>query len=70
MVSKTPFGCTNNCHKFLGVIIPILKSGSGASPMAERLSSRSALAAQGFASLDPGCGHGTTLQAMLRRRPT
>ena len=31
---------------------------------------RSALAAQGFARLDPGRGHGTTHQAMLGRRPT
>ena len=26
--------------------------------------------AQGFASSNPGCGHGTAHQAMLRRRPT
>ena len=31
---------------------------------------RSASAAQGFASLNPGCGHGTVHQAMLRRHPT
>ena len=31
---------------------------------------RSASVAQGFASLDPGCGHGTAHQAMLRRHPT
>ena len=31
---------------------------------------RSASAAQGFAVLDPGCGHGTVYQAMLRWRPT
>ena len=30
----------------------------------------SALAAQGFAGSDPGRGHGTARQAMLRRRPT
>ena len=30
----------------------------------------SALAARGFAGSDPGYGHGTTRQAMLRRRPT
>ena len=30
---------------------------------------RSAAAAQGFAGLDPGRGHGTTHQATLRRRP-
>ena len=29
----------------------------------------SASAAQGFAGLDPGCGHGTTHQAMLRQCP-
>ena len=29
----------------------------------------SAAAAQGFASSDPGCGHGTTYQAMLRWHP-
>ena len=29
----------------------------------------SALAAQGFASLDPGHGHGTAHQAMLRLHP-
>ena len=29
-----------------------------------------ALAAQGFTSLDPGQGHGTAHQAMLRRHPT
>ena len=38
----------------------------GAGPMAEWLSS----AAQGFTSSDPGCGHGTTHQAMLRWHPT
>ena len=31
---------------------------------------RSASAAWGFASLDPGCGHGTAHQAMLRRCAT
>ena len=31
---------------------------------------RSALVAQGFAGSDPGWGHGTTHQAMLRQRPT
>ena len=31
---------------------------------------RSALAAQGFTGSNPGCGHGTAYQAMLRRRPT
>ena len=31
---------------------------------------RSTLVARGFASLDPGRGHGTTHQAMLRWRPT
>ena len=30
----------------------------------------SALAAQGFAGSDPGRGHGTTRQAMLRWHPT
>ena len=30
----------------------------------------SASVAQGFAGLDPGRGHGTAHQAMLRRRPT
>ena len=30
----------------------------------------SALAAQGFASSNHGCGHGTTHQVMLRRHPT
>ena len=30
----------------------------------------SALAAQGFAGLDPGHGHGAAHQAMLRRCPT
>ena len=30
---------------------------------------RSALAAQGFAGSNPGHGHGTTHQTMLRRRP-
>ena len=30
----------------------------------------SASAAQGFASLDPGCRHGTTHQAMMRWHPT
>ena len=29
----------------------------------------SASAAPDFAGLDPGCGHGTAHQAMLRRRP-
>ena len=31
---------------------------------------RSAWAAQGFAGLDPGSGHGTVRQAMLRWHPT
>ena len=31
---------------------------------------RSASAAQGFAGLDPGRGHGTAHQAMLRHHPT
>ena len=31
---------------------------------------RSTLAAQGFTFWDPGRGHGTTYQAMLRWRPT
>ena len=31
---------------------------------------RLAVAAQGFAGSDPGRGHGTAHQAMLRRRPT
>ena len=30
----------------------------------------SASAAQGFSSSDPGHGHGTTCQAMLRQHPT
>ena len=30
----------------------------------------SSLAAQGFAGSDPGRGHGTDCQAMLRQRPT
>ena len=32
--------------------------------------SHSALAVPGFASSHPGCGRGTTHQAMLRRHPT
>ena len=43
---------------------------AGAGPVAEWLSSRSTLVAQGFASLDPGRGHGTAPQAELRQRPT
>ena len=31
---------------------------------------RSASVARGFGSLNPGCGHGTAHQAMLRWRPT
>ena len=31
---------------------------------------RSASTAQGFSGSDPGCGHGTALQAMLRWHPT
>ena len=31
---------------------------------------RSTLAAQGFAGSDPGCGHGTAHQAVLRQHPT
>ena len=38
--------------------------------MAEWLFARSALAAQGFGGLDPGHGHGTTHQTMLRWHPT
>ena len=36
-------------------------------PMAERLSSHAPLL--GAEGLDPGCGHGTAHQAMLRQRP-
>ena len=36
--------------------------------MAKWLSSHTLL--QGFAGLDPGCGHGTAHGAMLRRHPT
>ena len=39
--------------------------------MAEWLSFHApALAARGFASSDPGCGHGTVHEAMLRQGPT
>src|SRR3712207_7858730 len=45
--------------------------GVGAGPMAEWLSSCApASEAQGFASSDPGHGHGTARRAMLRRHPT
>ena len=48
------------------------KCWRGASAMAEWLSSCALLtsAAQGLAGLDPGPGHGTTHQAMLRWHPT
>ena len=42
----------------------------GAGPVAEWLSSRSASAAQGLTSSDPGRGHGTAHQATLRQRLT
>ena len=42
----------------------------GAGPVAEWLSLCSALAAQGFTGLDPGCGHGTARQATWRWHPT
>ena len=42
----------------------------GAGPMAEWLSLRSAVVAQGFAGSDPGRGRGTTCQATLRSHPT
>ena len=49
----------------------MIKDDSGASPMAEWLSSHTLIGrTRGFAVLDPGCGHGTAHQAMLRRRPT
>ena len=51
----------NNSGKFLV---------QGASPVAEWLSSRSASVAQSFAGSDPGCGHSTARQAMVRWHPT
>ena len=42
----------------------------GADPVGERLGLHTPLPAPGFASLDPGRGHGTVHQAMLRRHPT
>ena len=43
----------------------------GAGPVAEWLSSRALLpAAQCFVGSNPGRGHGTAHQTMLRRRPT
>ena len=49
-----------------------LRKGSpGAGPVAEWLSSRAPLqAAQRFVGSNPGRGHGTAHQAMLRQRPT
>ena len=43
----------------------------GAGPVAEWLSLRAPLqATQCFVGSNPGCGHGTVHQAMLRRHPT
>ena len=48
-----------------------LKMQRGAGPMAEWLSSRAPLqAAQCFLGSNPGRGHGTAHQTMLRQRPT
>ena len=45
--------------------------GEGAGPVAEWLSSRTLLrAAQCFVGSNPGRGHGTAHQTMLRQRPT
>ena len=53
--------------------VPLFKNPRhlGAGPVAEWLSSRAPLqAAQCFVGSDPGRGHGTAHQAMLRQRPT
>ena len=57
-------------YKMLGQLTNHLKKHTGASPMVKRLSLCSASAAQGFPGSDPGRGHGTDRQAMLRQRPT
>ena len=53
------------CFQFLPIIDNV-----GTGPMMEWLGLHSASAAQGFASSDPGLGHGTAHQAMLRQHPT
>ena len=57
---------------FLGVLHHNLKSlAGGAGPVAEWLSSCAPLqAAQCFVGSNPGRGHGTAHQTMLRQRPT
>ena len=52
------------------VILFLLKQNFGGSPRGQVVKFVcSAMAAQGFAGLDLGWGHGTTRWAMLRRRP-
>ena len=49
----------------------LLKQYGGAGPVAEWLSSRAPLhTAQCFIGSNPGHGHGTAHQTMLRQRPT
>ena len=58
-------------EKLKGKVKNTGKTFWGTGPVAERLSSHAPLqAAQGFTSLNPGRGHGTAHQAMLRRHPT
>ena len=58
-------------HKQVHTISFHIYGVQGASPMAEWFKFlHSASGAQGFAGSDPGCGHGTIHQAMLRRCPT
>ena len=48
-----------------------LRKREGAGPVAQQLSSHVLLlGGPGFASSDPGCGHGTAWQACCHRRPT
>ena len=57
---------------FLFILRSLKNMGKdGAGPMAEWLSSRALLqAAQCFVGSNPGRGHGTAQQTMLRQRPT
>ena len=65
-----------NCSRWIArdvvwIILRVKNSSGGAVLVAEWLSSHAPLqAAQGFVGLNPGRGHGTAHQTMLRQRPT
>ncbi len=70
-IKKTLLEPINEFSKVTGYKTNTQKSVSGTGPVAKWLSSRAPLqAAQCFVGTNPGRGHGTAHQAMLRQRPT